>query len=107
MPFLTVVPLGTVSPSPIKRYHQAIPILSMPQIKGYQDKQSWVKGDMLYTVGWHRLSQIALGSRDANGRRIHFNNKLSNAQMTSIYNCIFIGLSITPAIIRDIGHNLD
>lgn len=104
---VTVIPLSTVLPSPVEKYHYQIPMASMPQIHQYQDKQSWVKGDMLYTVGWHRLARISLGGRDSNGKRIYFTNKLSKQQMSSIYTCVFIGLGITPDIIRGIGHKLD
>lgn len=55
---LTVVPLSTVKPEPIRPYHYLLTKKSMPMIGIFQERESWVKGDMLYTVGFHRLNLI-------------------------------------------------
>ncbi len=72
---VTVIPLSTKTPEPTQHYHYKIPKHSMPMTKNYQHNDSWVKGDMLYTVGFHRLELIQLGKRDINKKRIYFKNR--------------------------------
>lgn len=65
----------------------------MPMLRKYQENDSWVKGDMVYTLGFHRLDLILLG-KEANGRRLYFKNKLGRDQMREIYQCILHGLNL-------------
>ncbi len=60
----------------------------------YQDNDSWVKGDMLYTVGFHRLELIRLGTINPEGKRQYFKNKLGRDQMKIIYSCVLHGLNL-------------
>lgn len=62
---ITVAPLSTVEPNPVQLYHYKIPRQSMPMIGKFQHNDSWLKGDMVYTVGFHRLNLISLGKRGA------------------------------------------
>lgn len=67
----------------------------MPQVGMFQDNDSWVKGDLLYTVGFHRLNLIRLGKHDPNtGKRLYYTNKLSRDRMKEIYSCILHGLNL-------------
>ena len=91
---VTVVPLSTVEPLPVKPYHYKIPRNSMPMLKNFQENESWVKGDMIYTVGFHRLELIQLGKRNSAGKREYFKNKLSREQMRLIYQCVLYGLNL-------------
>lgn len=43
---LTIVPLSTVKSDPIQPYHYLLPKKSMPMIGIFQERESWVKGDM-------------------------------------------------------------
>lgn len=91
---VTVVALSTRAPSPIMPYHYQIPMASMPQLGRFQRSDSWLKGDMIYTVGFHRVDLIRLNKRDANGQRAYFTQKLGRAQMKSIYSCVLHGINL-------------
>ncbi len=58
---VTILALSTNCPSPIMSYHYKLPKASMPQVGRFQGKDTWVKADMIYTVGFHRFDLIRLG----------------------------------------------
>ena len=92
---VTVVALSTKEPSPIEKFHYAVPKQSMPQIGRFQKKDTWLKGDMIYTVGFHRLDLIRLNKRDPNtGRRVYFQNRLGGGQMKTIKGCVLHGIGM-------------
>lgn len=91
---VTVVPLSTVEPVPIQPYHYKILKSSMPMVKNLQLSDSWVKGDMIYTVGFHRLDLIPCGEKDASGKRKYFKQRLGPDQMKLIYSCVLHGLNL-------------
>ena len=91
---VTIVPLSTTPPHPPQPYHYKIPKQSLPMLGKYQDNDSWVKGDMLYTVGFHRLELIRLGTINPDGKRQYFKNKLGRDQMKIIYSCVLHGLNL-------------
>jgi len=47
---VTVAALSTTEPNPCMSYHYKIPLSSMPQLGKFQQSDSWLKGDMIYTV---------------------------------------------------------
>lgn len=81
MGLVTIVPLSTVKPEPMQLYHYMLPKQSMPMLSYFQSSESWVKGDMLYTVAFHRLDLIRLGTRNSAGKRDYFQNRLGREQM--------------------------
>ena len=92
---VTVAALSTEKPDPIMAYHYQIPKNSMPQLGRFQEKDTWLKGDMIYTVGFHRLDLIRLEKKDPNtGKRIYFNRRLGRDQMKEIYSCVLHGLNM-------------
>lgn len=91
---VTIVPLSTTEPIQPQPYHYKIPKQSMPMVGIFQGKDSWVKGDMTYTVGFHRLNLIRLGKRNAQGKRLYFTERLGRDQMKAIYQCVLYGLNI-------------
>ena len=95
---VTIVPLSTVPPKEVMPYHYKILKNSLPMARSFQESDSWVKGDMLYTVAFHRLELIQLGTKDANGKRMYFKNRLGNDQMKKIYGCVLEGLNLTALI---------
>jgi mRNA interferase MazF len=92
---LTIVPLSTVKPNPIQPYHYLLPKKSMPMISNFQERESWVKGDMLYTVSFHRLNLIKLITRNLEGKRDYFKTRLGRDQMREIYKCVLHGLNLS------------
>ncbi|MBT7307166.1 MAG: type II toxin-antitoxin system PemK/MazF family toxin [Gammaproteobacteria bacterium] len=91
---VTILCLSTVEPNPVESFHYRIPKNSMPQLGRFQRSDSWVKGDMIYTVGFHRLDLIRLGKRDVGGKRVYFLQKLGRDQMKEIYKCALHGVGL-------------
>lgn len=91
---VTIVPLSTATPLSIQPYHYRIPRQSMPMLGKFQMSDSWLKGDMIYTVGFHRLDLIMLGKQGTNGKRLYFTNRLGRDQMKEIYKCVLHGLNL-------------
>lgn len=92
---VTVVALSTVAPDPVREFHCRLPRASLPQLGRFQDRDTWVKGDMVYSVGFHRLDLIQLGKRHpGTGKRMYFNQRLGREQMRRVYECVLHGLSL-------------
>jgi len=91
---VTVVALSTVKPPTVMPYHYMISRNSMPQIGVFQKNDTWLKGDMIYTVGFHRLNLIRLGKHSSDGKRIYFSQRLGRDQMKSVYSCVLHGLNL-------------
>lgn len=92
---VTVIALSTREPAPLLPCHYKIPKKSMPQLGRFQEKDTWLKGDMIYTVGFHRLDLIRLNKKDPNtGKRLYYNNKLGREQMKEVYKCMLYGLNL-------------
>lgn len=91
---VTVVGLSTERPDPLMDFHYLLPKASLPMLGQFQRKESWVKGDMIYAVGFHRLNLIQLGARDTNGKRLYFKNRLGRERMRIIYSCVLAGLNL-------------
>lgn len=90
----TVVPLSTTIPNPSQGYHCKLDIpFQLPEPWGNVSR--WVKGDMIYAVGLHRLDLLRLG-KDLTGRRVYQLSKLSEVQMRTISNCVLYGLGLPP-----------
>jgi uncharacterized protein YifN (PemK superfamily) len=82
---VTVLALSTQKPNPKELFHYKLPKASMPQLGRFQEKDTWVKGDMIYTVGFHRLDLIQLGKKDPNtGKRLYFDKRLGRDQCSGI-----------------------
>ena len=92
---VTVAALSTTEPKPCMSYHYKIPLSSMPQLGRFQQSDSWLKVDMIYTVGFHRLDLIRLGKKNPQtGKREYFNKRLRRDQMNEIYRCILNGMNL-------------
>lgn len=89
----TVVCLSTTAPEQEMPYHCQIDI--RPPMPGkFQSKGVWVKGDMVYAVGFHRLDLIRLG-KDRSGKRIYRMDVLSREQMAEVRRCVLHGLGLS------------
>ena len=75
----TIVALSTTDPNPKMHYHSQIDLLH-PLPSGMQSKGLWVKGDMIYTVGFHRLDFIRTG-KTLDGKRSYYTHTLTTEQM--------------------------
>lgn len=94
-PLVTVVALSTTPPPTPMPYHLQLPKTSLPQIGRFQERVTWVKGDMIYSVGFHRLDLIQLKVKNPiTNKREYFNNRLGREQMKQVYQCVLHGLSL-------------
>lgn len=89
---VTVVACSTVEPDKIQECHYQLPRQSMPKCKHFMGRDSWVKGDMVYTVGFHRLTAVCIGKEA--GRRIYHRDTLGREQMVAIHRCVLHGIGM-------------
>lgn len=90
---VTVVACSTVAPAKVQDIHYLLPKNSMPKCKHFMGKESWVKGDMIYTVGFHRLNAVCVG-KDYTGKRIYHKDVLGREQMAAIHRCVLHGMGM-------------
>lgn len=88
----TVVSLSTTPPAPILAYHCKIEVPGLPA--PWDGRETWVKGDMIYAVGFHRLDFFRLG-KDARGKRQYLYKPLSNEAISEIRACVLKGLGLS------------
>jgi mRNA interferase MazF len=89
----TVVALSTTPPEQIMPYHCQIDI-SPPLPSTFKSNGIWVKGDMIYSVGFHRLDLILQG-KYSSGKRNYYYNTLSDIQLKQVQACVLHGLSLS------------
>ncbi len=91
---VTVVCLSTRKPFPPLAHHMVLPQAHFPNVKFFQDSdETWLKGDMIYTVSFDRLDYVQIG-RDRNGKRAYFLDRLSREVMKNVYACTLCGLNL-------------
>ena len=89
----TVVALSTTAPNPVMPYHCQIDI--HPELpERFQSKQIWVKGDIVCSVGFHRLDLIRTG-KDGNGGRNYYYSPLSDSNIKKIRECVLRGIGLS------------
>ena len=92
---VTVVPLSTSAPHHIKPFHLSISIpFELPEKWGQTDR--WVKGDMIYSVGFHRVELLRL-KKDASGRS-YLTTPLPDPVLHSIQRCVLHGLGMSSLV---------
>ena len=90
----TIVAISTVPPTPVEHWNYMLPGAWLPQTPYFQAKPSWVKGDMIYRVAFHRLEGIKIGKDKVTGRRLYFNQVLDDEQMKKVYSCVLHALNL-------------
>ena len=88
----TIVALSTTAPNFKMPYHCQLEI-APPLPQPWTSDKIWVKGDMIYSVGFHRLDLIRLG-KDVNGKRIYRFEVLTDEQLKEIKACVLKGLGM-------------
>ena len=89
---VTVVPFSTQRPADVCEFHFKLaidPVLPAP----YHEPFHWVKADMIYTVGFHRLFVPQLG-KDARGNRQYDLRVLEKSELDAIMSCVLHGLGL-------------
>lgn len=87
----TVVALSTTPPEPKRPYHCRL-TLDPPPPEPWNQKEVWVKADLIMTVGFHRLDLIRCGRHHQNGKRIYYTKTLSTEQLATVRKCMLAGL---------------
>ena len=95
---LTVAPLSTLEPEPCMGYHCRVELLQ-PLPEPFTRTVMWVKADMIYNVGFHRLGLVRTG-RDSTGKRKYLTPKLSRETMVQIQTCMLVGLGMQQLTIH-------
>lgn len=89
----TVVPLSTTPPRRPMPYHCKIDIpFQLPDRWGQRTR--WLKGDMIYAAGFHRMDLLVLG-KDRNGKRVYQTQTLSTDDIIRVQRCVLHGLSLS------------
>jgi uncharacterized protein YifN (PemK superfamily) len=91
----TVVPFSTTPPRPIKGYHFRI-TTNPPLPHPYDSEHHWIKGDMIYTVGYDRLSLPFDGTKDAQGKRVYDQRVVCAEDFAQIQICLLTSLGMRP-----------
>ncbi|MGK7654797.1 type II toxin-antitoxin system PemK/MazF family toxin [Roseovarius sp. B08] len=95
----TVVPLSTTAPNQTMPYHCQLDItFELPPRWGR--KQRWVKGDMIYAAGFHRIDLLVLG-KDHSGKRIYQTETIPHDDLRRIQRSILNGLAL-PELTKQI-----
>ena len=92
---VTVVAMSTKPPSTTENYHLQIPASELPRNSTFQKNQSWLKGDMVYTVAFHRLSFIQLPRSRGDAKRKYFYRTVSRGLLTEIEKCVLHGIGFS------------
>ena len=87
----TVVPLGSGEPEVLLPMHYKI-IIDTPLPPPYNDPFHWVKGDMIYALGFDRLFLPYRGK--IGGKRDYDCRVISSDQLARVQKCIMAGIGI-------------
>ncbi len=88
----TVVCCSRTAPDPVMPYHARLvmaPALPPP----WSSDDVWIKGDMVYTVSFRRLSFIRTG-KDRSGKRLYRHDPLDASMMGIVRKCVLHGLGL-------------
>jgi len=89
----TVVCLSSTTPDHVQQYHCQLDI--RPELPHpWSSNGVWVKGDMVYSIGFHRLDLIRVGKRD-DGKRIYRMETIAPEQMKQVKSCVLKGLGLS------------
>ncbi|MFC7333996.1 type II toxin-antitoxin system PemK/MazF family toxin [Rhodocista pekingensis] len=88
----TVVALSMEDPRPRMPYHCQIR-LDPPLPEPWGDQLRWVKGDMIYAVGFHRLDFPRIG-KDERGRRLYRTAPIPEDDMRKVRGCVLSALGL-------------
>ena len=89
---VTVIPLSSVARNPKQNHHMVVPNMELPNTAWFKNRDSWLKGYMVYTVGWHRLSLVRMGK--STGRRNYYTGRLSLPMLKELDKCVLNGIGL-------------
>lgn len=86
----TIVAISTDPPRIKLPYHCEL-LVDLPP--PWDEGPNWVKGDMIYSVGFHRLDLIRIG-RDQEHKRIYNLFVLDSGNLREVRRCVLCGLGL-------------
>lgn len=89
----TVVPISTQEPMPKMPYHYELTDICPALPAPYDEGPNWVKGDMVISVGFHRLDFIRMG-KDRYGQRLYRYETLPDDDIRKIRSCVLCSLGM-------------
>jgi uncharacterized protein YifN (PemK superfamily) len=90
---LTVVPLSTTPPKPVMPWHAELDLgLELPP--RWASRTCWIKGDMVYAIGFQRADLFRLG-KAPDGRRIYQTEALSQDKLRMVQSCVLEGIGLS------------
>ncbi len=89
----TIVPLSTTPPDPIQAYHCKLK-LDKPLPEPYNASVHWVKGDMVATVSFKRLT-LPFDGKDVSGKRKYVINVVDSADLRNIRECVLHSIALS------------
>lgn len=89
----TVVALSTTAPNLVMPYHAEIALpFTLPA--PYDSPTMWIKGDMVNTVGFHRIDLIRLG-KDKSGTRQYLTTPVGKELLRTAHHCLLNSLGLS------------
>jgi uncharacterized protein YifN (PemK superfamily) len=82
-PLCSVIPISSTKPKVVRDFHYLLPSSELPKHLQGQYQESWVKIDMIMTVGFSRLTMLWNG-RDGNGARVYQTGKIGQQHIDEI-----------------------
>jgi uncharacterized protein YifN (PemK superfamily) len=86
-----VAPLSATAPHPVHGFHHKLDPLSLPL--RLRLAETWVKGDMVTTVGLHRLDRVRAG-RSREGMRLFTAHKVTALDWPATQHAVAIALGL-------------
>ncbi|MGB0506271.1 MAG: type II toxin-antitoxin system PemK/MazF family toxin [Pikeienuella sp.] len=87
----TIVPLSTTAPRTVLPHHMKI-TFDPPLPNPYSSPTVWLKGDIVLTVGFHRLRLLVDGKLD--GQRVYDVRVLPQALFEQVKQCVRSGIGL-------------
>ncbi|WP_417589305.1 type II toxin-antitoxin system PemK/MazF family toxin [Pararhodobacter oceanensis] len=89
----TVVPLSTTVPNPRMPFHCLLSIpFELPE--RWRQIERWVKADMVYAAGFHRIDLLVL-RKDRSGKRVYQTRTIPPEDLTRIQASVLHGLGLS------------
>jgi Uncharacterized protein conserved in bacteria len=89
----TIIPLSTTRPHPVMAYHYKLR-LDEPLPPPYDSAFHWVKGDMLATLSFNRISLPYVG-KNAQGKREYIIKVVEDIDLHKIRECVLHALALS------------
>jgi mRNA interferase MazF len=89
----TVVALSTTPPDQIMPYHMELTLPTRLPYPYHENQTMWVKGDMVNSVGFHRLDLLRYERN--HGKRTYYMHTLPSALLDHVYACVLHGLGLS------------